>query len=136
MNHRPNEHRETDQEKEMYSATSRNPFLDNTSSYNETQWVIQPPTVDSMLHETQVQQDELYNTAKSKADTMNPHLQDIRTVFARTVLTDRDEQANNRQTMSLAEQLSEDLRKKSFSQKKKTTSGSKRRRVSEQYRRR
>ena len=49
---------------------------------------------------------------KSKADTMNPHLQDIRSVFARTVLTDREEQANNRQTMSLAEQLSEDLRKK------------------------
>ena len=65
-----------------------------------------------MLHETQVQQDELYNTAKSKADTMNQHLQDIRVVFARTVLTDREEQANDRQTMSLAEQLSEDLRRK------------------------
>ena len=65
-----------------------------------------------MLHETQVHQDELYNTAKSKADTVNPLLQDIRAVFARTVLTDREEQANNRQTMSLAEQLSEDLRKK------------------------
>ena len=43
---------------------------------------------------------------------MNQHLQDMRVVFARTVLTDREEQANDRQTMSLAEQLSEDLRKK------------------------
>ena len=49
---------------------------------------------------------------KSKADTVNPLLQDIRTVFARTVLTDDNNQTNNRQTMSLAEQLSEDLRKK------------------------
>ena len=74
--------------------------------------MIQPPTADSVLHETQVQQDELYNTVKSKADTMNPQLQDIRTVFARTVLTDRDEQSNNRQTMSLAEQLEQDVRTK------------------------
>ena len=49
---------------------------------------------------------------KSKADTMNPILQDIRAVFTRTVLTDREDQTNDRQTMSLAEQLSEDLRKK------------------------
>jgi hypothetical protein len=112
VNCRARHHRESDQEKEMYSVTNKNPFLGNTSPNNETQWVIQPPTADSVLHETQVQQDELYNTVKSKADTMNPQLQDIRTVFARTVLTDRDEQSNNRQTMSLAEQLEQDVRTK------------------------
>ena len=33
-------------------------------------------------------------------------------MFARTVLTDRDEQASNRQMMSLAEQLEQDVRTK------------------------
>ena len=54
VNCRARHHRESDQEKEMYSVTNKNPFLGNTSSNNETQWVIQPPTADSMIHESQV----------------------------------------------------------------------------------
>ena len=54
VNCRARHHRESDQEKEMYSVTNKNPFLGNTSSNNETQWVIQPPTADSVLRESQV----------------------------------------------------------------------------------
>ena len=68
------EHRKTEEEKETYSSTDKNPFMGSTCSNNATQWVIQPPTVETRLYESQIQQDEMYNTLKSKTNTLNPQL--------------------------------------------------------------
>ena len=66
--------------------------------------------METRLYESQIQQDEMYNTLKSKTNTLNPQLQEIRTVFAQTVLADGNTQTGDKPTLSLADQLANEKR--------------------------